>query len=156
MKKCHFILINLLSVIFLIVGCTAQTQLANYQPKSAEEKEIVTFFAECDEAYQERNFPKHLECFHDDAKIKIVSAGADYQHSVVSKLHYKNYLESGRDRDMLRSGIVNPEIAIAGDSAKIKFQHREGNASIHETLDLKKEIINGKLYIRTGQRTFEI
>ena len=106
-----------------IFGCATQTKLSDYQPKSAEEKEVVQFFIDCDEAYQNENFPKYLECFNDNAQIRTRVVDAGRSHPLVSKPQYEDFLKEGGNIIMNRSDILNPTITVNGDSAIMKFQH---------------------------------
>jgi hypothetical protein len=137
MKKSLLIITIFLSVLLLLFGC-AQTKLADYQPNSAEEKEVIDFILECDEAYQNRDITKWLACHHDNAKIKISVPGNMSGGPIVSKSQYKEYCEAGKDKDMSRSGMLNPKITMTDDRATIEFQHQE-EFLIMETWDLVKE-----------------
>ena len=86
MKKRLLFITLFISVLLLVVGC-AQTRMADYQPKSAEEKEVLDFMAELNEAFQARDLVKVMACYHDDAKIRIVNP-TSVNHPVVSKQYF--------------------------------------------------------------------
>jgi hypothetical protein len=91
MEKNLLIITILLSVILLIFGCTAQTKLADYQPKSAEEKEVLNFMKECEAAYQDKNLTKYLAFFHDNATIRGSSSTAGrHAQPIYTKRQYED------------------------------------------------------------------
>jgi hypothetical protein len=136
MKKSLLFSILFFSVLLFIFGCAANTKLADYQPKSTEETEILNFIIECDKAYQNENFTKWLACFHDDAKIRIWQTDL-VTIKVVSKAEYKEYLEAMGTTDM-ESEIINPKITITGDRATIKYMDG-ASGYIRGTFDLMRE-----------------
>ena len=145
MKIAYQFTISLSFALFFMLGCAAETKLADYQPKSAEEAEVVQFVTECDSFYQNKDFPKLFDCFHDDAKIRIYIDGAYRSHPMVTKPEFIKYIEGGKSDTMERSGILNPKISMTGDRATIKFSHREDGYIIIETWDLVKKNENWKI-----------
>ena len=120
----------------MIIGCVTKTKLADYQPNSAEEKVVFNFINECDEAYQDRNMTKWLDCFHENAQIRIYQADM-WKNPVVSKQQYKEYLKRGGDARMINN-IVDPKIIIKGNTATIKCMNDLG-AGFPMTFDMVNE-----------------
>ena len=120
MKKSLLFTILFSLVLFFILGC-AQTKLADYQPNTAEEKEVFNFMKECNDAYQNRNFTKWLACFDDNATIK--SYRYDWQAPTLSKRQYEDNIV-GQAIDM-ENNFYNPQIDNMGDRAIIKFIERK-------------------------------
>ena len=139
MKKAYQFAIPLSLALLFMLGCALETKLADYQPKSAEEAEVVQFVTECDSFYQNKDWPKVFDCLHDDAKIRIDIVGAGFSRAMVSKPELIKYVEGGKGDIPERSGILNPKISMAGDRATIKFSHHEDSFIIIETWDLVKE-----------------
>ena len=118
MKKNLSFIGLLLLVLLLILGCVTRTKLADYQPNSAEEKVVLDFMNECDEAYQDRNMTKWLDCFDESAQITIYQFDLR-RNAVVSKQQYKEYLEGGGDSNM-PTEITDPKVTLIGNKATMK------------------------------------
>ena len=110
----------LLSLIFLFCGCAA-TKLSDYEAKSPEESELLSFFVECDAAYQSEDYTKWLACFHDNAKIRVYQTDAGTRKDI-SKPEYKVYLADGRAAEMPYE-LVNPVIDIEEEKASLKYRN---------------------------------
>ena len=118
MKSIHSAISALLFLMVLNYGC-ATTKLSDYKAKSNEESALLSYFVECDAAYQRQDYTKWLACFHDDAKIRIFQTDAVTRMDVL-KPAYKNYLAAGRASDM-QLEVINPVINIDGDKASLKY-----------------------------------
>ena len=140
MKKRLLFITLFISVLLLVVGC-AQTRMADYQPKSAEEKEVFDFMAELNEAFQARDLTKVMACYHDDAKIRIVNP-TSVSHPVVSKQYFEKWLEGGGFKVMsmdIMKEVMNPEITIVGDKATVKGGTSSGHFHNRFVWDLVKD-----------------
>lgn len=138
MKKNLLFITILLSVIFLIFGCTSQFNLADYQPKSAEEKEVLDFMIEFDRAYYDRNLTETMACFHDSATI-IGPWGESGRRAktILTKQQYEDRL---RDGAWGSGRLKNPKINIMGDRATANFRFRnETGYTIFLYFDLVQE-----------------
>ncbi len=146
MKKSFLSAIVLLSVTLFIFGCAAQTKLADYQPKSEEEKEVFEFISECDAAFQNKNMTKYAACFHEDAEIRVYW-GDLYSIRVVSKdIFWEDGLSDGRGAFMGGLKILNPKITVNGDKAIMKYTEGAWEyGPLPAYWDLVKE--NGQWYI---------
>ena len=140
--------INLLGIIILMfvfsVGC-ATTNLETYQAKSAEEKEVLDFFVECDEAFQNKDMTKYSDCFHEDATIMVFDSPGTIV--TVSKQNFtQNYLMKGRGAFQGQK-ITNPEITATKNTAKVSYT--EDNSGLSTTFNVRCDLIkeNGKWYI---------
>ena len=136
MKSILFLTI-LLSVLLLIFGCAAQTNLSDYQPKSAEEKEVVDVLVKTEKAIQNRNLGEFMACFHDNATIQLPKYG--YEKQFVSKRQYEEFLESGMWAEYSAGVLANPTITMSGDKATLICFSPGENVLIRHTFNLIKE-----------------
>ena len=142
MKKRLLVTTVYFSVLLLIFGCAAQTKLADYQPKSAEEKEVLDNVVTFDKAIQNRNSAELMACIHDNATIRVPLA--ELVGPLVSKRQFEEYLEDGGWGEF--TGIlVNPTITTRGDKATLKCSSQGTGVRVKHTFNLIKE--NEKWYV---------
>ena len=122
------------------MGCAGQAKLADYQPKSTEEKEVLDLIIKADTT---NDLSEHLACYHDNASIKIPERG-EYQRTG-SKQEYKEALEKGFWNDIDRDTLVGPTIMVMGDKATVKCSNHSEGITFRHTFDLIKE--NEKWFI---------
>ena len=143
MKK-SFLFTSLFSLVFLFIfGCAAQTKLADYQPKSAEEKAVLDCMINANEAIAAEDIAKTLALYHDTARIRIVK-GVSREQAMVSKQQFQAYLEEGGFKAMSLNimeevKVREPVIVITGDRATIKGTSPATNVTIRHKWDLVKE-----------------
>ena len=126
------------SFLILILGCaqSPQIELSEYQPNSAEEKTLVNFLMECKDAHLKRNYSKWLDCYHENASIKITQS--EYLNPMLSKQEYKIHLEGGEDIGE-ETSWVNPNINMRGDKAVVRFYEHFETVRVKEQIDIIKE-----------------
>jgi hypothetical protein len=146
MNKRYLSAILFFSVLFVLFGCAAQTNLADYQPKSAAEKEVLDFIIECDEGFQNKNMTKYAACFHDDATIEIFHQDAYHISKISKQLFVKEYLKAGLGPLGAGQEIMDPHITVMGDKAKMEYLD---GASPYRPIPTVWELVkeNGKWYI---------
>lgn len=135
MKKSILFITTYLSVLLMIFGC-AQIKMADYQPKSAGEKEVLGNLIAYDKALKNRNLEEAMACIHDNATIKLPSA--DRRAPVVSKRQFGEYLEAGNWAETSVI-LVNPSITTRGDKATLKCSSAATNVIVKHTFNLIKE-----------------
>ena len=101
-------------------GCAQTTKLYDYQPATAQEKEVFDFFVECDKAIGEQNLDKFLSCYNDGAKIRIFKG--EGSNPTVTKSAYRTHLKGGAFKNMESNKLTNPTITVDGEKANIKCQ----------------------------------
>ena len=143
MKMRFFTLTILLFAMLLIFGCAAQSKLADYQPKSAEEQAVVDCMKKANEAWAAKDIEKTLAHYHENAQIRIV-IGADRNQPLVSKQQFKTYLkEDGFEKMPLNImeevKVREPVITIIEDRATIAGTSPATNVTIIHKWDLVKE-----------------
>ena len=81
-------------------------------------QETIDTMVECFTAYKEQDLSKWLDCFEEDAKIRIYSGGDGVQddHPMLSKQQYKTWLEAG-GHGLQSYNLINPKIRVTGNSA---------------------------------------
>ena len=136
MKRILFLTI-LLSILLLIFGCTAQTNLSDYQPKSAEEKEVLDFMLKWEDNQKERNLTKYMACFHDNATIKYNSDSK--LKPIISKQQFEDRLKSGHWAEMDTNNMITPTITIVRNRATVRCKHYAESYIIVHNIDLIKE-----------------
>ena len=142
MRKIIFV--ALITFGILVAGC-ATIKLADYEPTSADEEDVLAFMVECDQAFQNKDMTKYVDCFHENASIMIFEPGG-YQR-VSKQEFYDNYLIHGRG-SFGRQILYSPKIKVEGNTAQV-FCKEDGsgtNAVFQITWDLTKE--NGRWYIK--------
>ena len=143
MKKSLLLTILISLVLLFIFGCAAQTKLADYQPKTADEKAVLDCMKEVNEAMATDDVSKTMALYHDNAQIKIPK-GTSKAPAMVSKQQFKTYLEEGGFKEM-RLNIMEevkvrePVIVVTGDRATIKGTSPATNVTIRHQWDLVKE-----------------
>ncbi len=136
MKKYLLSAVLFLCVTLLIFGCAAQTKLANYQPKSEEEKKVLETMVRFQESQKERDLTEYMACFHDNATIKY---NVDtYEKPILSKQQFEDRLKAGYWGDM-DTDMVNPKITITGNDATVRCNHYVEGWGISHSINLVKE-----------------
>jgi hypothetical protein len=136
MKKNLLFKIVFSSVLLLIFGCAAHTKFADYQPNSADEKEVFYFMQECNDAYLNRNYTKWLACFDDNATIK--SYRQDWTAPTLSKKEYEGNVASYAVG--MENNFFDPKINNMGDRATITcLERKEGVEYVKHTFILVKD-----------------
>ncbi|UCD32089.1 MAG: nuclear transport factor 2 family protein [Desulfobacterales bacterium] len=136
MKKSLLSAIILLSLSLLIIGCAAQTKLADYQPKSAEEKQVLETMVRFQESQKERDLAEYMACFHNNATIKYNQDGIE--KPILSKQQFEDRLKAGYWGDM-ETDMVNPKITIVGNDATVRCYHYVEGYGISHSINLIKE-----------------
>jgi hypothetical protein len=143
MKKSPLFTILYSLVLIFIFGCAAQTKLADYQPKTADEEAVLDCMIKVNEAMAAEDVSKTLALHHDNAKIRI-SKGVSREQPLVSKQEFETYLREGGFKEMQLDimkevKVRDPVIVITGDSATIKGTSPATNVTIRHKWDLVKE-----------------
>ena len=125
MKRIFKSMIYFVLAVITFTGC-AMTKLADYQPKTPEEKDVYEFFMECNIAYHTENITKWMACFHDNAKVKIHKDDLAGQHWV-GKQEYQYYLEEEGGSELMKLDILKPKFTLMENEATMTcFQKNLG------------------------------
>jgi hypothetical protein len=130
-------------VLSFIFGCAVQTKLADYQPKTADEKAVLDCMTKMNEAMATEDVSKTMAVHHDNAQIRIPQ-GTSKARTMVSKQQFKTYLEGGGFKEMRLNvmeelKVREPVIVVTGDRAIIKGTSPATNVTIQHQWDLVKE-----------------
>ena len=132
-----------ISILLLIIGC-AQTKLADYQPKSTDEEEVLNVILEEENALKNKDLAKLMHCYHDNATISLPTVGRN--PTVVSKQEFEEYLKDGGWASYhFDDPFLNPKITISGNEATLKCSSQPSSITVRHTYNLIKE--NEKWYI---------
>ena len=125
----------------LVVFSCAHNKLSDYEPKTTNEKEIIDTMVECFTAYKEQDLSKWLDCFEEDAQIRIYSGGDGVQddHPMLSKQQYKTWLEAG-GHGLQSYNLINPKIRVTGNSAIFNCDNLVSGTAIQ----IESDLINKK------------
>lgn len=122
-RRLSFIVIAVM-ISFVICTC-APTKLVNYPAKTPEEREVLDFLIQCDDALQYKRMAIYGDCFHDNALIQVF--GADEREvMLVSK---KTFTELFLDRNKgptSGQNIIDPIISVRENYAKMHYLEAEG------------------------------
>jgi hypothetical protein len=123
----------------VILSCGQNEPLANYEPKSSEEKVLKSVLLDFEKAVNNKDFKQIENLFHERASIMI---GRDRQ--IFSKEEYIKILPK-RLADDPYMALGTPKMKISGDKAEIKIfmTRRENNFLI--IFNMKQE--NDKWHI---------
>jgi len=142
MRKIIFV--ALITFGILVAGC-ATIKLADYEPTSADEEDVLAFMVECDQAFQNKDMTKYSDCFHENASIMIFQT-QPFQR-VSKQEFYDNYLIHGRG-SFNRQILYSPKIKVEGNTAKVFCKEYGSGAAVDFQVrwDLVKE--SGRWYVK--------
>jgi len=126
---------GLLIISLLYVSC-ATIKLEHYEPKSADEEEIVKVLLTNLETNRNRDISGHLSTFHDDASIQVWISGED--RPIVSKVDYGE-LKPETHYWGIPGRLSITSINIRGNDAIVKCRHHVERWKTSVTFLLVKE-----------------
>ncbi len=132
---------TILSIFLLLIGCAAQTNLKDYEPKSPDEEAIVKVLIKVQDAWNNKDLDEFLAAFHDNGEILygIGASGVPYSKEKYAKVFSQQRGYVGP------LTYVNPIITITGDKAIARVITPEVNMHNLLTYSMVKE--NGSWYI---------
>ena len=144
MKYINFVII-FLSISLFLLGC-ATTKLSDYEPKSEKEREVLEFIIKCDNAFQNEDMVTYADCFHQNAKIKVMHSGVETIRILSKQTFTEHYLENGQGV-FPGQNIINPKISVNNSTARMAY--RENETGVSSSLTVKWDLVeeNGKWYI---------
>lgn len=120
---------------FVICTC-APTKLANYQPKTSEEREVLDFLVQCDDALQYKKMVTYGNCFHENALIQVF--GADEREvMLISKETFTELFLDRNKGPTSGQNIINPTISVRENYAEMHYLEAEGGHSADVMVSFK-------------------
>ncbi len=141
MQRRLIFITTILSIFLLLIGCAAQTNLKDYEPKSPDEEAIVKVLIKVQDAWNNKDLDEFLAAFHDNGEIlyQIGASGVRYSKEKYAKVFSQQRGYVGH------LTYVNPIITITGDKAIARVITPEVNMHSLLTYYMVKE--NGSWYI---------
>ena len=119
----------------LLLSC-ATTRLEDYQPGSAQEKEVLEVFNKVVKSRENDDFEAYMAFFHDNAKIfKRLHPGSN-SGSFLSK---QQYAQSPGEEFGIQPMLSDIQITFGEDIAILKCWNQYREVRSHWTLDMEKE-----------------
>lgn len=133
MKQSIDIKVVIISIFFVFYGCAGVT-LKDYQPRSADEEEIIEVLVKHERAWNEQDISGFMETFHDSALIELGCGG---QLAPVNEF-------ADRIKRMMAEyptvKLVNPRLDISGNEVVVKVKSTElGDESHLFRLEMLRE-----------------
>jgi hypothetical protein len=133
MKRITISKIFFLAFVFSLHAC-ASIPLKDYQPKSANEEEIIDVIMKHENAWNEKDISGFMATYHNSALIEIGCSGP-----LVSKSEFYNEIE-GIMSDYPTVKFINPKLNVSEKNAVVTVTStRLGNESHLFRLDMLKE-----------------
>jgi len=119
MQRRLIFITTILSIFLLLIGCAAQTNLKDYEPKSPDEEAIVSLLNKWKETWESGNLQGILDMLHDDAKIMY--GGGPTPKRIATKEEAKKALPGDIAAFCCGLKLGTPKIDASGKEANVEI-----------------------------------